>query len=81
MLMNGEVQFMLSDKQVQAISSNSRRAEVSSLPYSSSFLSFFGRPPGPDELGRYSVKPFNQGMKKEDLTWALFNSTEFLFVQ
>ena len=23
----------------------------------------------------------NNGMKKEDLTWALFNSTEFLFVQ
>jgi hypothetical protein len=22
-----------------------------------------------------------QGMKKEDLSWALFNSTEFLFVQ
>jgi hypothetical protein len=22
-----------------------------------------------------------EGMKKEDLSWALFNSTEFLFVQ
>ena len=44
------------------------------------FLSFFGRPPSPDE--RAAIKDaLEQGMKKDDLTWALFNSTEFLFVQ
>ena len=44
------------------------------------FLSFFGRPPSPDEQS--AIKDaLEQGMKKDDLTWALFNSTEFLFVQ
>ena len=44
------------------------------------FLSFFGRPPTPDEFEAIE-ESLRSGMKKEDLTWALFNSTEFLFVQ
>ena len=79
MLMNGEVQFMLSDRQSQAYQklreSGGFEPAVQFL-----FLSFFGRPPSPDEQA--AIKDaLEQGMKKDDLTWALFNSTEFLFVQ
>jgi hypothetical protein len=79
MLMNGSVQFMLSSPQsrlsVKLKKSGGFEPAVQFL-----FLSFFGRPPSPDEIGAIK-EAMKEGMKKEDLTWALFNSTEFLFVQ
>lgn len=79
MLMNGEVQAMLADKESRLSSklkkSGGLRPAVEFL-----FLSFFGRPPTPDEFEAIE-ESLSSGMKKEDLTWALFNSTEFLFVQ
>ena len=78
-LMNGQVQFMLSSPEsrlsVKLKKSGGFEPAVQFL-----FLSFFGRPPTPDEIGAIK-EAINNGMKKEDLTWALFNSTEFLFVQ
>ena len=79
MLMNGEVQAMLADKDSRLSAklkkSGGLRPAVEFL-----FLSFFGRPPTPDEFEAID-ESLRSGMKKEDLTWALFNSTEFLFVQ
>ena len=79
MLMNGEVQAMLADKESRLSAklkkSGGLRPAVEFL-----FLSFFGRPPTPDEFEAIE-ESLRSGMKKEDLTWALFNSTEFLFVQ
>ncbi|MFL2938001.1 MAG: DUF1549 domain-containing protein [Opitutales bacterium] len=79
MLMNGEVQAMLADKESRLSAklkkSGGLRPAVEFL-----FLSFFGRPPTPDEFEAID-ESLSSGMKKEDLTWALFNSTEFLFVQ
>jgi len=78
-LMNGQVQSMLSSPEsrlsVKLKKSGGFEPAVQFL-----FLSFFGRPPTPDEIGAIK-EAINNGMKKEDLTWALFNSTEFLFVQ
>jgi hypothetical protein len=79
MLMNGEVQFMLSDPKSR-LSQKLKKSGGFQPAVQFLFLSFFGRPPAPDELAAIS-EALNQGMKKEDLTWALFNSTEFLFVQ
>jgi hypothetical protein len=79
MLMNGEVQFMLSDRQSR-LTKKLRESGGFEPAVQFLFLSFFGRPPSPDE--RAAIKEaLEQGMKKDDLTWALFNSTEFLFVQ
>ena len=79
MLMNGEVQAMLADKESRLSAklkkSGGLRPAVEFL-----FLSFFGRPPTPYEFEAIE-ESLRSGMKKEDLTWALFNSTEFLFVQ
>ena len=79
MLMNGEVQFMLSDRQSR-LTKKLRESGGFEPAVQFLFLSFFGRPPSPDEQA--AIKDaLEQGMKKDDLTWALFNSTEFLFVQ
>jgi len=79
MLMNGEVQFMLSDRQSR-LTKKLRESGGFEPAVQFLFLSFFGRPPSPDE--QTAIKDaLEQGMKKDDLTWALFNSTEFLFVQ
>ncbi len=79
MLMNGEVQFMLSDRQSR-LTKKLRESGGFEPAVQFLFLSFFGRPPSPEE--RAAIKDaLEQGMKKDDLTWALFNSTEFLFVQ
>jgi hypothetical protein len=79
MLMNGDVQYMLSDPQsrlsVKLKKSGGLQAAVQFL-----FLSFFGRPPSPDEIGAIK-EAMQKDMTQADLTWALFNSTEFLFVQ
>jgi hypothetical protein len=79
MLMNGKVQKLLSASKSRLskmlINSGEFKQSVQFL-----FLSFFCRPPTPDEMNTIK-QAIKEGMKKEDLSWALFNSTEFLFVQ
>ena len=79
MLMNGDIQFILSDKQSR-LSVKLKKSGGFDPAVQFLFMSFFGRPPSPDELAAIR-EALQKGMKKEDLTWALFNSTEFLFVQ
>ena len=79
MLMNGGVQRLLYDKEARLSKMLKRSGDFKSA-VQFLFLSFFCRPPTPDEMNAIE-QALAQGMKKEDLSWALFNSTEFLFVQ
>ena len=79
MLMNGGVQNLLYDRDAR-LSKMLRRSGDFKSAVQFLFLSFFCRPPTPDEMNTIE-QAIAEGMKKEDLTWALFNSTEFLFVQ
>ena len=79
MLMNGGVQNLLYDRDAR-LSRMLRRSGDFKSAVQFLFLSFFCRPPTPDEMNTIE-EAISEGMKKEDLTWALFNSTEFLFVQ
>ncbi|MBL6827938.1 MAG: DUF1553 domain-containing protein [Opitutales bacterium] len=79
MLMNGGVQNLLYNRDAR-LSKMLRRSGDFKSAVQFLFLSFFCRPPTPDEVNTIE-QAITEGMKKEDLTWALFNSTEFLFVQ
>ena len=79
MLMNGGVQNLLYDREARLSKMLKRSGDFKSA-VQFLFLSFFCRPPTPDEMNTIE-QAIAAGMKKEDLTWALFNSTEFLFVQ
>ena len=79
MLMNGGVQYLLYDREARLSKMLKRSGDFKSA-VQFLFLSFFCRPPTPDEMNTIE-QAIAEGMKKEDLTWALFNSTEFLFVQ
>ena len=79
MLMNGGVQNLLYDREAR-LSKMLKRSGDFKAAVQFLFLSFFCRPPTPDEMNTIE-QAIAEGMKKEDLTWALFNSTEFLFVQ
>ena len=79
MLMNGGVQNLLYNRDAR-LSKMLRRSGDFKSAVQFLFLSFFCRPPTPDEMNTIE-QAITEGMKKEDLTWALFNSTEFLFVQ
>ena len=79
MLMNGGVQHLLYDREAR-LSKMLRRSGDFKSAVQFLFLSFFCRPPTPDEINTIE-QAIAEGMKKEDLSWALFNSTEFLFVQ
>ena len=79
MLMNGAVQNLLYDRESRLSKMLKRSGDFKSA-VQFLFLSFFCRPPTPDEMNTIE-QAIADGMKKEDLTWALFNSTEFLFVQ
>ena len=79
MLMNGGVQDLLYDRETRLSKMLKRSGDFKSA-VQFLFLSFFCRPPTPDEMNTIE-QAIAEGMKKEDLTWALFNSTEFLFVQ
>jgi len=79
MLMNGGVQDLLYDRDAR-LSKMLRRSGDLKSAVQFLFLSFFCRPPTHDEMNTIE-QAIAEGMKKEDLSWALFNSTEFLFVQ
>ena len=79
MLMNGSVQNLLYDRDARLSKMLKRSGDFKSA-VQFLFLSFFCRPPTPNEMNTIE-QAIAEGMKKEDLTWALFNSTEFLFVQ
>ena len=79
LMLNGGVQNLLYNRDAR-LSKMLRRSGDFKSAVQFLFLSFFCRPPTTDEMNTIE-QAITEGMKKEDLTWALFNSTEFLFVQ
>jgi hypothetical protein len=79
MLMNGEAQRVIGqdDSLVVKTAAAQRHPEqqVESL-----YLSFFSRKPHADELAD-AVAALGNGLTMRDLTWVLFNTREFVFVE
>ena len=79
MLMNGEAQEVISQPSSLALKTaaalGTPAQQVESL-----YLSFFSRKPKPDELAK-AVTGLAGGLTLSDLTWVLFNSREFVFVE
>jgi hypothetical protein len=79
MLMNGEIQDLLIEKDSHLVRQFSKRRLKDGV-VDSLYLSFFSRSPSASELEQ--VKEAMKGdMSQKDLVWVLFNSPEFLFVQ
>ncbi len=79
MLMNGEAQRVIGQNDSLVVQTASAmktpEQQVESL-----YLSFFSRKPKPDELGN-AVAGLGNGLTMRDLTWVLFNTREFIFVE
>ncbi len=79
MMMNGDVQKCIASQQSMvlrdAAKQKSPEEEVESL-----YFSFLGRRPTMIEK-QTARRVFGEGLKLPDLTWVLFNSREFIFVQ
>ncbi len=79
MLMNGEAQKVIG----QADSLVVKTAAAQKTPeqqVESLYLSFFSRKPKASELTD-SVTALNSGLNMRDLTWVMFNTREFVFVE
>lgn len=79
MLMNGEAQRVIGQNDSLAVKTAAAQAtpeaQVESL-----YLSFFSRKPRPAELAD-AVNALGSGLTLRDLTWVLFNTREFVFVE
>jgi len=79
MLMNGEAQDVIGQENSLVIETaaamTTPEAQVESL-----YLSFFSRKPRPGELATAAAGLAN-GLSLSDLTWVLFNTREFVFVE
>jgi hypothetical protein len=79
MLMNGEAQRVIRQPDSLALNTAAGQAgaaqQVESL-----YLSFFSRRPKPEELEN-AVAALGSGLTLGDLTWVMFNSREFVFVE
>jgi len=79
MLMNGEAQKVIGQEDSLVV----KTAAAQSTPeqqVESLYLSFFSRKPHADELGT-AVAALGNGLSMRDLTWVLFNTREFVFVE
>ncbi|MBB5030800.1 DUF1549 domain-containing protein [Prosthecobacter vanneervenii] len=79
MLMNGEAQRVIGQNDSLVVQTANSQ-ESSEKKVESLYLSFFSRKPRPDELSN-SVAALNNGLTLRDLTWVLFNTREFVFVE
>ncbi|WP_395739372.1 DUF1549 domain-containing protein [Prosthecobacter sp.] len=79
MLMNGEAQRVIGQNDSLVVKTadgmDTPEKKVESL-----YLSFFSRKPKPTELSN-AVAGLGNGMTMRDLTWVLFNTREFIFVE
>jgi hypothetical protein len=79
MLMNGEAQNVLRNEKSLVLSTATSQAspkqQIASL-----YLSFFSRMPKPEEMEE-AEEALKTGLSLSDLTWVLFNTREFIFVQ
>jgi hypothetical protein len=79
MLMNGEAQNVLRN-QKSLVLSTAMNQSVPNQQIASLYLSFFSRMPKADEMEE-AEQALQSGLTLSDLTWVLFNTREFIFVQ
>ncbi|WP_395746885.1 DUF1549 domain-containing protein [Prosthecobacter sp.] len=79
MLMNGEAQRVIGQNDSLVVQTASAQ-KTPEQQVESLYLSFFSRKPRPDELDN-AVAGLSNGMTMRDLTWVLFNTREFIFVE
>lgn len=79
MLMNGEAQEVIGSDRSIAVQTAARQGSVDGA-VESLYLSFFSRKPRADELA-VARENLNAGLTLKDLTWVLFNTREFIFVE
>lgn len=79
MLMNGEAQSVLRNPR-SLVLSTSMNMKTPEQQVESLYYSFFSRKPSASELTD-ATAALSSGMTVSDLTWVLFNSREFVFVQ
>lgn len=79
MLMNGEAQGVLRNEK-SLVLSTAQKQENMKQQIASLYLSFFSRMPKADEMTE-AEQALKSGLTLSDLTWVLFNTREFIFVQ
>ncbi len=79
MMMNGDVQKVIASASSSVLRS-AAQAATPELKVESLYFSFLGRRPTLQER-QIALGVLNDGLKLADLTWILFNSREFIFVQ
>lgn len=79
MLMNGEAQKVMRNPK-SLVLATALKQETPAAKVESLYLSFLSRHPTADELGA-AKDALASGLTAADLTWVLFNSREFVFVQ
>jgi len=79
MLMNGEAQEVIGELDSLVVKTAAAHA-TSEEQVTSLYLSFLSRHPRPDELAA-AVGGLDGGLTLRDLTWVLFNTREFVFVE
>ncbi|OYW22383.1 MAG: hypothetical protein B7Z55_04660, partial [Planctomycetales bacterium 12-60-4] len=79
MLMNGEAQRVIGQNDSLVVQTASAQ-KTPEQQVESLYLSFFSRKPKPAELTT-AVAGLGSGLTLRDLTWVLFNTREFIFVE
>jgi hypothetical protein len=79
MMMNGDVQKCIASGQSMVLR-DAAKQKTPELQAESLYFSFLGRRPTIAET-QTAIRVFGEGLKLPDLTWVLFNSREFIFIQ
>ncbi len=79
MMMNGEIQRCIASAQSMVLK-DAAKQKTPELQVESLYFSFLGRRPTIMET-QTARRVFGEGLKLPDLTWVLFNSREFIFIQ
>ncbi|WP_395717793.1 DUF1549 domain-containing protein [Prosthecobacter sp.] len=79
MLMNGEAQRVIGQDDSLVVKTAAEQ-KTPDQQVESLYLSFFSRKPRAEEL-KTAVAGLESGMTMRDLTWVLFNTREFMFVE
>jgi hypothetical protein len=79
MMMNGDVQKVIAS-QSSMVLKDAAKQKTPELQVESLYFSFVGRRPTIPET-QTARRVLSEGLKLADLTWVLFNSREFIFIQ
>jgi hypothetical protein len=79
MLMNGDVQKVIASR-ASLVLKDAAKQQTSEAQVKSLYISFLGRAPTAQE-SRIACQAMGDKLSLADLTWVLFNSREFIFIQ